>query len=75
LSRRGRQDRGAKRLTAKSMAYSPALRQFVDKRYVEGAAVLDTVRFRKGVLVGSDGHLARFLKYVDNFSCTEPLVT
>jgi phenylpropionate dioxygenase-like ring-hydroxylating dioxygenase large terminal subunit len=52
-----------------------ALKQFVDKLYMEDAAVLDTIRFRKGVLVGSDRHLARFLKYVDNFPCAEPLAT
>ena len=47
------------------------LKQFVDKLYAEDAAVLDTIRFRKGVLVASDRHLARFLKYVDNFPRAE----
>ena len=49
------------------------LKQFVDKLYAEDAAVLDTIRFRKGVLVSSDRHLARFLKYVDSFPRAEPL--
>jgi hypothetical protein len=35
--------------------------------------VLDTIRFRKGTLVASDRHLARFLKYVDEFPRAEPL--
>jgi nitrite reductase/ring-hydroxylating ferredoxin subunit len=47
------------------------LKQFVDKLYAEDAAVLDTIRFRKGVLVASDRHLAGFLKYVDNFPRAE----
>ena len=50
------------------------LKQFVDKLYAEDAAVLDTIRFRKGVLVASDRHLARFLKYVDSFPRAAPLV-
>ncbi len=49
------------------------LKQFVDKLNAEDAAVLDTIRFRKGVLVASDRHLARFLKYVDGFPRAEPL--
>jgi nitrite reductase/ring-hydroxylating ferredoxin subunit len=48
------------------------LKQFVDKLYAEDAAVLDTIRFRKGVLVASDRHLARFLKYGDGFPRAEP---
>ena len=50
-----------------------ALKQLVDKLGAEDAAVLDTIRFRKGVLVASDRHLARFLKYVDEFPRAEPL--
>jgi nitrite reductase/ring-hydroxylating ferredoxin subunit len=50
-----------------------ALKQFVDKLYAEDAEVLDTIRFRKGVLIASDRHLARFLKYVDGFARAEPL--
>jgi nitrite reductase/ring-hydroxylating ferredoxin subunit len=49
------------------------LKQFVDKLYAEDAAVLDSIRFRRGVLVASDRHLARFLKYVDGFPRAEPL--
>jgi len=37
------------------------------------SAWLDTIRFRKGVLVASDRHLARFLKYVEGFPRAEPL--
>jgi nitrite reductase/ring-hydroxylating ferredoxin subunit len=44
-----------------------ALKQLVDKLYAEDAAVLDTIRFRKGVLVASDRHLGRFLRYVSEF--------
>jgi hypothetical protein len=43
------------------------LKQLVDKLYAEDAAVLDTIRFRKGVLVASDRHLGRFLRYVSEF--------
>jgi nitrite reductase/ring-hydroxylating ferredoxin subunit len=60
-------------LAAEQKAKLAALKQFVDKLYVEDAAVLDTIRFRKGVLVASDRHLARFLKYVDGFPRAEPL--
>jgi nitrite reductase/ring-hydroxylating ferredoxin subunit len=48
-------------------------KQFVDKLYAEDALVLDSIRFRRGVLVYSDRHLARFLKYVDQFPRAEPL--
>jgi MoxR-like ATPase len=29
--------------------------------------VLNTMRFKRGILVGADRHLARFLKYIDEF--------
>jgi nitrite reductase/ring-hydroxylating ferredoxin subunit len=58
---------------AERQAKLQALKQFVDKLYAEDAVVLDTIRFRKGVLVVSDRHLARFLKYVDEFPRAEPL--
>jgi len=40
---------------------------FVDKLLAEDEAVLNTMRFRKGVLVASDHHLARYFKYVSEF--------
>ena len=40
---------------------------FVDKLVAEDEAVLNTMRFRKGVLVASDHHLARYFKYVSEF--------
>jgi nitrite reductase/ring-hydroxylating ferredoxin subunit len=43
------------------------IRQFVDRLYAEDAPILNTIRFRKGVLVAADRHLARFLKYVSEF--------
>jgi phenylpropionate dioxygenase-like ring-hydroxylating dioxygenase large terminal subunit len=43
------------------------LREFVTKLLDEDEPVLSTIRFRKGVLVASDRHLARFLKYVEEF--------
>jgi len=49
-----------------------ALKLFVDKLADEDSPVLDTIRFRKGVLTASDRHLARFLKYVDDFPCADP---
>ncbi len=50
-----------------------ALKSFVDKLAEDDGPVLDTIRFRRGVLVASDRHLARFLKYVDEFPCAAPL--
>ena len=38
----------------------------------EDAPVLDTIRFRPGVLVASDRHLARFFKYVREFPRAVP---
>jgi hypothetical protein len=40
---------------------------FVDKLLAEDEPVLNTMRFRKGVLVASDRHLARYFKYVSEF--------
>lgn len=50
-----------------------ALRALVDKLNDEDTPVLSTIRFRKGVLVASDRHLARFLKYVSEFPRALPL--
>ena len=41
---------------------------FVDKLIAEDEPVLNTMRFRKGVLVAPDRHLARYFKYVGEFS-------
>jgi len=43
------------------------LRGFVERLLAEDAPVLDTIRFRPGVLVAADRHLARFFKYVRSF--------
>jgi len=43
------------------------LRGFVQRLIAEDAPVLDTIRFRPRVLVASDRHLARFLKFVREF--------
>ena len=46
---------------------------FVRQLIAEDAPVLDTIRFRPRVLVASDRHLARFLKYVREFPRALPL--
>ena len=48
------------------------LRGFVQRLIAEDAPVLDTIRFRPRVLVASDRHLARFLKYVREFPRAQP---
>jgi hypothetical protein len=56
-------------------AVDGALRElcaFVDKLIAEDEPVLNTMRFRKGVLVASDRHLARYFKYVSQFPCGAP---
>jgi nitrite reductase/ring-hydroxylating ferredoxin subunit len=50
-----------------------ALHEFVDKLNADDAPILETIRFRKGVLVAADRHLARFLKYVGEFPRARPL--
>jgi nitrite reductase/ring-hydroxylating ferredoxin subunit len=50
----------------------PGGRAMVDRLLAEDAPVLDTIRFRKGALVASDRHLARFLHYVDTFPKAPP---
>jgi nitrite reductase/ring-hydroxylating ferredoxin subunit len=49
-----------------------ALRGLVQRLLAEDAPVLDTIRFRPGVLVASDRHLARFFKYVREFPRAVP---
>lgn len=48
------------------------LRAFVQQLIAEDAPVLDTIRFRPRVLVASDRHLARFLKFVREFPRAQP---
>jgi phenylpropionate dioxygenase-like ring-hydroxylating dioxygenase large terminal subunit len=55
---------------AERRAIDGALRElcaFVDKLIAEDEPVLNTMRFRKGVLVASDRHLAHYFKYVSEF--------
>jgi nitrite reductase/ring-hydroxylating ferredoxin subunit len=49
-----------------------AVRQLVERLLAEDAPVLDTIRFRNGVLVASDRHLARFFKCVREFPRAMP---
>jgi len=46
--------------------------RLVRQLIAEDAPVLDTIRFRPGVLVASDRHLARFFKYVREFPRAHP---
>jgi len=48
------------------------LRGFVERLLAEDAPVLDTIRFRPGVLVAADRHLARFFQYVRKFPRAAP---
>jgi phenylpropionate dioxygenase-like ring-hydroxylating dioxygenase large terminal subunit len=45
----------------------PEVRAMVDRLNEEDAPVLNTMRFRRGLLTASDRHLARYLKYVEEF--------
>ncbi|HEY4170888.1 MAG TPA: hypothetical protein VGM96_29110, partial [Reyranella sp.] len=45
----------------------PLVRTMVDKLNEEDAPVLNTIRFRRGLLTASDRHLARYFKYVEAF--------
>ncbi len=60
---------GRAAVAGKLEAVSRLVRQLI----AEDAPVLDTIRFRPRVLVASDRHLARFLKYVREFPRSEPL--
>jgi nitrite reductase/ring-hydroxylating ferredoxin subunit len=46
--------------------------RLVRQLIAEDAPVLDTIRFRPGVLVASDRHLARFFQYVRRFPRAQP---
>ena len=50
----------------------PQVRSMVDKLNEEDAPVLNTIRFRRGLLTASDRHLARYFKYVEEFPCFLP---
>ncbi|MBV8393354.1 MAG: Rieske 2Fe-2S domain-containing protein [Alphaproteobacteria bacterium] len=43
------------------------VRAMVDRLSAEDAPVLETIRFRRGLLTASDRHLARYFKYVEEF--------
>ena len=43
-----------------------------DQLNEEDAPVLNTIRFRRGLLTASDRHLARYFKYVEEFPCFLP---
>jgi phenylpropionate dioxygenase-like ring-hydroxylating dioxygenase large terminal subunit len=45
----------------------PQVRAMADRLNEEDAPVLNTIRFRRGLLTASDRHLARYFKYVDEF--------
>jgi phenylpropionate dioxygenase-like ring-hydroxylating dioxygenase large terminal subunit len=45
----------------------PEVKIMVDRLNAEDAPVLNTIRFRRGLLTASDRHLARYFKYVDEF--------
>jgi nitrite reductase/ring-hydroxylating ferredoxin subunit len=49
-----------------------AARGFVEKLLAEDEPVLKTMRFKQGVMVGSDRHLSRYFKYVDEFPKYQP---
>jgi nitrite reductase/ring-hydroxylating ferredoxin subunit len=49
-----------------------ALHDFVDRLNADDTPVLETIRFRRGVLVAADRHLARFFKYVETFPRARP---
>ncbi len=43
------------------------VRAMVDRLSEEDTPVLETIRFRRGLLTASDRHLARYFKYVEEF--------
>ena len=43
------------------------LRGFVEKLLAEDEPILNTMRFKQGVMVASDRHLSRYFKYVSEF--------
>ena len=49
------------------------LRSFVEKLLAEDEPILNTMRFKQGVMVASDRHLSRYFKYVSEFPKFVPL--
>jgi phenylpropionate dioxygenase-like ring-hydroxylating dioxygenase large terminal subunit len=45
----------------------PDVKTMVDRLNAEDTPVLNSIRFRRGLLTASDRHLARYFKYVDEF--------
>ena len=43
------------------------LRSFVEKLLAEDEPILNTMRFKQGVMVASDQHLSRYFKYISEF--------
>src|SRR4029453_10433590 len=60
--------RGGDAVAEKLASVGRLVRQLI----AEDAPVLDTIRFRPGVLVASDRHLARFFQYVRRFPRAQP---
>lgn len=56
----------------RTAAQLAGVREFVDKLLAEDDPVLNTMRFKAGVLVAADQHLARYFKYVAEFPRAEP---
>jgi phenylpropionate dioxygenase-like ring-hydroxylating dioxygenase large terminal subunit len=52
---------------AATAAQLAALRDFVERLLAEDEPVINTIRFKRGILVAADRHPARFLKYIDEF--------
>jgi hypothetical protein len=50
----------------------PAVHAMVDRLNEEDAPVLNTMRFRRGLLTASDRHLAAYFRYVEAFPCFLP---
>ena len=49
------------------------LRSFVEKLLAEDEPILNTMRFKQGVMVASDQHLSRYFKYLSEFPKFVPL--
>lgn len=48
------------------------LRDFVERLLGEDEPILESMRFRRGTLVASDRHLARYFRYVGEFPRAAP---
>jgi phenylpropionate dioxygenase-like ring-hydroxylating dioxygenase large terminal subunit len=57
---------------AEQQATLTGMRDLVERLLGEDEPVLDGMRFRRGVLVASDRHLARYFRYVSEFPRAEP---